>query len=288
MNAAFLSHLNLGTISKVTPVGGGDINQAFRLESSTGPVFLLLQPNHKKDFFIHEVNGLACLATFVKTPQVLRIGEWGDNAYLVLSYVAHQSQGDAFALGTALARIHQQASPQGQFGFDESFTMGTYTADNSWQKSWSTFFVQQRLMPLRKMIRNQGLWSEELDLSFQAAIKQFERLMVDYQAQPSLLHGDLWSGNYIFGLNGEPILIDPAVFYGDREFDIGIKTVFGGFSDAFYRGYQATYPLTSGYERRILFYQLYYLMFHLSQFGTGYLAQVQQKLVSINQQPNGK
>lgn len=134
MNAAFLSHLNLGTISKVTPVGGGDINQAFRLESSTGPVFLLLQPNHKKEFFIHEVNGLACLARFVKTPQVLRIGEWGDNAYLVLSYLAHQSQGDAFALGTALARIHQQTSPQGQFGFEESFTMGTYTADNSWQK----------------------------------------------------------------------------------------------------------------------------------------------------------
>jgi len=85
MDAAFLSHLNLGTISKVTPVGGGDINQAFRLESSTGPVFLLLQPDHKKEFFTHEVNGLACLAPFVKTPQVLRIGEWGNNAYLVLS-----------------------------------------------------------------------------------------------------------------------------------------------------------------------------------------------------------
>lgn len=282
LNQEFISHLKLGPIRQVQSVSGGDINQAYQLETTQGRVFLLIQPNHTKAFFTHEINGLKLLEQFVKVPKVLSVGHWQNDAYLVLSYLAHQSHGDDFALGQALAHIHQKASPNHHYGFGEAFTMGTFTADNTWQSSWSQFFIQQRLEPLKELCHQQGVWSLPLERAYQKAIIRFKMLMGDYQPQPVLLHGDLWSGNFMFDLDGRPIMIDPAVFYGDREFDLGITQVFGGFNAEFYRGYQETYPVVAGFEQRVLFYELYYLMFHLSQFGIGYQQAVTNTLSKIN------
>ncbi|GAF35907.1 fructosamine kinase family protein [Lentilactobacillus farraginis] len=279
MNPELLDQLPIPKIVHDRPVGGGDINEAFKLtDQNGGRYFLLIQPNHSKDFFKHEVTGLQLLAQTVLTPKVLAWGSFGKDAYLLLSYVNHQPAGDQFEMGRQLAKLHKRRSPNKQYGFNENFTMGTYTADNTWQPEWESFFVNQRLAALKKLIQQRNLWTSEMETLYARAIKVFKKLMKDYHPLPSLLHGDLWSGNFMFNQDGKPVFIDPAVFYGDREFDLGITHVFGGFTTDFYEGYKTEYPLERGSANRLPFYQLYYLMFHLSQFGAGYQGSVLQML----------
>lgn len=279
MNPELLDQLPIPKIVHDRPVGGGDINEAFKLtDQNGGRYFLLIQPNHSKDFFKHEVTGLQLLAQTVLTPKVLAWGSFGKDAYLLLSYVNHQPAGDQFEMGRQLAKLHKRRSPNKQYGFNENFTMGTYTADNTWQPEWESFFVNQRLAALKELIQQRNLWTSEMETLYARAIKVFKKLMKDYHPLPSLLHGDLWSGNFMFNQDGKPVFIDPAVFYGDREFDLGITHVFGGFTTDFYEGYKTEYPLERGSANRLPFYQLYYLMFHLSQFGAGYQGSVLQML----------
>lgn len=279
MNPELLDQLPIPKIVHDRPVGGGDINEAFKLtDQNGGRYFLLIQPNHSKGFFKHEVTGLQLLAQTVLTPKVLAWGSFGKDAYLLLSYVNHQPAGDQFEMGRQLAKLHKRRSPNKQYGFNENFTMGTYTADNTWQPEWESFFVNQRLAALKKLIQQRNLWTSEMETLYARAIKVFKKLMKDYHPLPSLLHGDLWSGNFMFNQDGKPVFIDPAVFYGDREFDLGITHVFGGFTTDFYEGYKTEYPLERGSANRLPFYQLYYLMFHLSQFGAGYQGSVLQML----------
>lgn len=279
MDTRLFAQLPVSKIDQYQPVGGGDINEAYRLTDENGTrYFLLIQPNHTKEFFKHEVVGLKLLAQTVSTPEVLDWGGFGPDAYLLLSYINHQPAGDQYEMGKQLAQLHKRRSPNKQYGFDEGFTMGTYTADNTWQPKWEKFFVNQRLESLKRLIQERGLWTAEMETAYAKSIKTFKRLMAAYHPLPSLLHGDLWSGNFMFDPDGQPVFIDPAVFYGDREFDLGITHVFGGFNAGFYQGYQDTYPLEKGFEKRLPFYQLYYLMFHLSQFGAGYQGSVLQML----------
>lgn len=279
MDPNLFSQLPIEHVTDYQPVGGGDINEAYQLTDQTGTrYFLLIQPNHPKSFFRHEVTGLKLLSQTVLTPKVLDWGAFGSDAYLLLNYIEHQPAGDQTNLGRQLASLHKRHSPNKQYGFSEAFTMGTYTADNSWRSDWESFFVDQRLAPLKKLIWHRGLWTPEMETQYATAIKVFKRLMTTYHPSPSLLHGDLWSGNFMFNPSGQPVFIDPEIFYGDREFDLGITRVFGGFNADFYKGYQQVYPLERGADNRLPFYELYYLMFHLSQFGAGYQSSVLQML----------
>ncbi len=279
MTPELFDQLPIAKVSDYQLVSGGDINQAYQLKTETGNrYFLLIQPDHTKDFFTHEVVGLRLLAKTVVVPHVISYGDFNGDAYLLLTYINHQSAGDQRELGEQLGKLHKRTSPNHQFGFDGNFTMGTYTADNTWQSDWETFFVNQRLIPLKQLIQTRNLWAAEMETTFSQAVKVFKRLMRTHHPVPSLLHGDLWSGNYLFDETGQPVFIDPAVFYGDREFDIGITRVFGGFNADFYSGYETVNSLEPGYENRLPFYQLYYLMFHLSQFCAGYQGSVLQLL----------
>ncbi|MFT8386087.1 MAG: fructosamine kinase family protein [Lentilactobacillus hilgardii] len=279
LNPELFKKLPINHVSNYRAVGGGDINEAYELDDQDGArYFLLIQPNHSKDFFQHEVTGLQLISQTVLTPKVLDWGTFGSDAYLLLSYINHQPAGDQYEMGKQLATLHKRRSPNKQYGFNEDFTMGTYTANNSWRPDWESFFVDQRLEDLKRLIRDRGLWTPEMEVLYARAIKVFKRLMKAYHPIPSLLHGDLWSGNFMFNPDGHPVFIDPAVFYGDREFDLGITHVFGGFNADFYKGYNDEYPLKKGSDNRIPFYQLYYLMFHLSQFGAGYQGSVLQML----------
>ncbi|RRK10045.1 fructosamine kinase family protein [Lactiplantibacillus garii] len=267
LSKEWLAQLPLTNITSVTPVSGGDINAAFAVQTAHHRYFLKVQPQRGAAFFSHEVAGLALLEPVVATPHVIANGTIDGDGYLLLSWL-EAGHGSQRALGQAVARVHQQHASQ--FGLDHDFTLGKIPKLNHWQHSWATFYTQQRLDVLVKLAQDQGHWSAQRAAHYQRLRKHI--LAEDHMrtVQPSLLHGDLWSGNYLFTADGTPTLIDPDVFYGDREMDLAMTTIFGGFSDDFYAGYQQVYPIAPGFEERLPEYQLYYLLAHLNLFGETY------------------
>ncbi|MGL2221302.1 fructosamine kinase family protein [Oenococcus oeni] len=265
-------------------VHGGDINKAYSLtDAQGGRYFLKVQPNSVLAFFQHEADGLKLLGQAARVPKVIALGHVGQDQWLLLEYLNATNYGNQYSLGQDLAKIHSITSPNGQFGFDKDFKAGKTSKINTWQSSWYEFFVKQRLNVLRELLINEGKWND--DQNYKKAIEIFQSLMEKHDSRPSLLHGDFWSGNFMFDADsGQPIFIDPDVYYGDPEFDIGITTVFGGFNQDFYVGYQSTKPFQSGAERRLMFYQLYYLMVHAHLFAGSYIQAYRGKLAHIIQQ----
>ncbi|MFT8324400.1 fructosamine kinase family protein [Oenococcus sicerae] len=285
LNENFLQHIDLPTDSKITRyhrVGGGDINQAYSLETETGEhYFLKVQPNSVAAFFQHEADGLKLLAQAVRVPRVLGMGQVKKDQWLLLESLNAVNDGDQYALGRALAKVHAITSPNQEFGFDRDFTAGKTAKINHWQKDWYSFFVEQRLAVLRGLLLQEGKWVVS-DADYEQAVNKFKLLLTDHVSQPSLLHGDFWSGNFMFDADsGEPIFIDPDVYYGDAEFDLGITTVFGGFNRDFYAGYQSLRPFDAGIDQRLMFYQLYYLMVHAHLFAGSYIQAYAGKLSQI-------
>lgn len=267
LTPAWLAQLPLSQITAATPVSGGDINLDFRLTTAEGPAFLLVQPQTPASFYSHEVAGLKALGQAVNVPEALATGNIDDDAYLVLEFL-ETGHGSQYDLGQAVARVHRITAPQ--FGFDQDNLVGKLPKHNNWQDDWSTFYLQQRLDPLVQRAQQHGLWNERRQTAYDRVRQHILTENDGRHIVPSLLHGDLWSGNYLFTDDGTPTLIDPDVLYGDREFDIAMTTIFGGFSADFYKGYQDSYPFDTGYAERLPHYQLYYLLAHLNLFGETY------------------
>lgn len=263
----WLAQLPLPHVTAATPVSGGDINQAFQLTTAEGPAFLLVQPQTPASFYAHEVAGLQALSQAVNTPEVLATGNIDGDAYLALEFLA-TGHGSQYDLGQAVARVHRVTAPQ--FGFDQDNLVGKLPKHNDWQSDWTTFYLHQRLDPLVQRAQAHHLWNPQRQAAYERVRQHIIAENQGRQITPSLLHGDLWSGNYLFTSDGTPTLIDPDVLYGDREFDIAMTTIFGGFSADFYRGYTDSYPFTAGYTDRLAHYQLYYLLAHLNLFGETY------------------
>lgn len=273
-----LSALEPYGILDLRPVAGGDVNLAFKAITAGEPLFLLVQPGRDESFFSAEIAGLQAMAQAdIQVPRVLGSGAVSGQAYLLLSYI-ESGRGDQRDLGSLLAKLHRV---QGQaYGFHLDYPGQALTLDNTWQQDWAAFFVHQRLDRLAQALIQKGAWSQcEQSLYGQARSKILDQLS-QHDSIPALLHGDLWAGNFMFDTQGQPYLIDPASFYGDREFDIGVSTVFPGFSPVFYQGYQEAYPLAPGHADRLEFYRLYFLMLHQVKFGQAYSKRV---LVSMQQ-----
>ncbi|MFB9769335.1 fructosamine kinase family protein [Lactiplantibacillus modestisalitolerans] len=267
LSTQWLAQLPLTGIQHVNAVSGGDINAAFAIQTTTQRYFLKVQPHRGAAFFTHEVDGFNRLGAVVTTPKVLASGTINGDGYLLLNWL-DMGVGSQYDLGQAVARVHQQHAPQ--FGLDHDFLVGKIPKYNHWQSNWATFYVEQRLDVLVKLAQRQGYWSPDREQAYhrlrQAILSDSYMQMV----QPSLLHGDLWSGNVGFTADGTPLLIDPDVFYGDRAMDLAMTTIFGGFDSDFYRGYADRYPLAPGMRERLPRYQLYYLLAHLNLFGESY------------------
>ncbi|WP_283678993.1 fructosamine kinase family protein [Lentilactobacillus sp. Marseille-Q4993] len=270
MDKDWLDQLPVNNITQVTPVGGGDVNNAYRITTTDDTLFLLTQPDREADFYIGEIAGLKEFEKAgIFAPRVLDNGQINGDAYLLITYL-EAGRGSQTNLGDLVAKLHKYQSKNGKFGFDYPSIGNDLTFDNSWVDSWSELFVNRRLDLLKNTIVKKGLWQE-------ADVKKYERAreiilatLANHESVPSLLHGDLWGGNYMFTDEGKPALIDPSAFYGDREFDLGVTTVFGGFEPDFYAAYNAAYPLDPGANERIVFYRMYYLMLHLMKFGSMY------------------
>ncbi len=268
INAEWFQQLPFQKMESFRPVSGGDINESYRIRADHKSFFIKIQPNQPADYFKHEINGLKAIGKIINTPTPIYNGVIDNNAYLVLNWL-NESTGSQFELGKEVATMHQQMSPNGKFGFTENHRTKALVKDNSWNNNWTDFYVNQRLLPEVAVASQRGRWNTWRQSHFNQMVDQFKHYYQTHQVQPSLLHGDLWAGNFMFA-DHQPYLIDPDTVYGDREFDLAMTTVFGGFNQDFYQGYNATYPMAAGINDRLPWYRFYYLCMHLVLFGESY------------------
>lgn len=264
----------LGQVVATVPVGGGDISQAVRVRLADGAQALVKwQSNATPGLFTAERRGLELLRSVgvLRVPEVLAQSEATvDNpAFIAMEWLntGSKSNHSAEALGLGLATQHQILAPS--FGLDHDNFIGANPQPNRLSDNWIAFFREQRLCFQMELAGRNGF----LPAPRARHLEQLLSRLGDWlPAHPpaSLLHGDLWGGNWLTTSSGEPALIDPAVYYGHREADLAFTELFGGFPAAFYAAYRAQWPLESGYEERKELYNLYHLLNHLNLFGEGY------------------
>jgi len=259
-------------------VSGGDINQAGRLADIDGQNwFIKLNHPDRVDMFAAECAGLGELAVAddICIPQVAGYGSSDQFAWLVLEWLdltAASSQADQ-QLGRALARMHRVTTEA--FGWRRDNYIGTTTQPNGWYESWPEFFREQRLGHQLALAQEKGA-PASLAASGHQLMAQLDNWFTDYSPAPSLLHGDLWGGNRGTLADGSPALFDPAVYFGDRETDLAMTRLFGGFGAEFYAAYVKEWPLDEGATQRQGLYNLYHVLNHFNLFGGAYLMQAEQ------------
>lgn len=267
-------------VKDYSPVPGGDINEAYLLELSNDErVFLKRNYVKDEDFFKAEAAGLAAIASTntIDTAKVLATGYDGRSAYLLLEYIEKGSRIGKFweIFGKRLARMHRADTSEilskHRFGFPSGNYLGGSIQNNTPSDSWIEFFRENRLGIQFKMAWN--LFDNADRKRITKLLDWLDNLLVEPRF-PSLLHGDLWSGNFMVASNGKPVLIDPAVYVGHFEADLAMTELFGGFSSAFYDSYREENLIPDGYEDRKDLYNLYHLLNHLNLFGGSYLSSV--------------
>lgn len=261
-------------IIEMKSIGGGCINESCSF--SFGPQKYFLKKNVKSKFprmFEKEAAGLKELSKGRRLiiPETLLTTEIQDDQYLVLEFLEKRTESETYFgdLGKGVASQHKIHADY--FGFSESNFIGSLLQPNEKKETWQEFFVTQRLELLVKWCFDEKYFSTAVLRSFENLYGQVSSIFPD--EKPSLLHGDLWSGNKMNTSKG-PCVFDPAVYYGHREMDIAMSKLFGGFSPEFYESYQAEYPLEKGYEKRTDICNLYPLLVHVKLFGQGYLQDV--------------
>ncbi len=260
-----------------SPVSGGSINQAYCFRNGSQQYFVKLNAASKLGMFEAEIAGLREMAASqsIRVPQPLTLGITSECSFIVLEWLelGRGSDQSWYTMGQHLAKMHMTSSPKG-FGWHRPNTIGETPQVNPWTRDWASFFAEHRIgYQLRLARRRGGRFGNGEAL--QAAIPD---LLADHQPQPALVHGDLWSGNAAFCATGEPVILDPATYYGDREVDVAMTELFGGFPAAFYQGYQQTLPLPPGYQQRKSLYNLYHILNHFNLFGGSYGAQAERMI----------
>ena len=266
-------------------IGGGCINQGYAVIGDTDTYFVKLNQASRVEMFDAEELGLKQMldTNAIRVPKPICVGTAGDSAYIVMEWLEFGGGGNTQAweeMGRQLARMHQAKSPQPSgteaFGWDTNNTIGSTPQINTWTSDWAEFFTEHRLGYQFKLARRRGGHFPGQDRLL-ALVPQ----LLNHQPQPSLVHGDLWSGNAAITKSGEPVILDPATYVGDREVDIAMTELFGGFPAAFYRGYNEVWPLDDGYRQRKTLYNLYHILNHFNLFGGGYASQATRMIEQI-------
>ncbi|MGB4334431.1 MAG: fructosamine kinase family protein [Chromatiaceae bacterium] len=257
----------------IQELGGGCINRAYVLRHGASAWFVKINDAQRRAMFQAEAAGLEALAAAraIRVPTPLGAGRAGEEAFLVLEYLAFgppRREGGAEA-GWRLAHLHRQS--QARFGWDRDNFIGSTPQANGEERDWATFWQARRLGPQLDLALAQGFGGRLQDRG--RRLWEACPALIDHGPRPSLLHGDLWSGNLAFDAEGQPVLFDPAVYYGDREADLAMTELFGGFGADFQAAYREAWPLDPGYKIRRDLYNLYHILNHLNLFGAGYLGQ---------------
>jgi len=272
------------------PVAGGDTSAAFRLETACGNFFVKWTEAAKADVLTAEAEGLRALDEALRdavpsedrdvappcaVPRVLAVGSQGGGGVgvLVLAWIeaGPKNEHSAALLGRCLGALHRETarSSPPRYGFFRDTYIGGLRQPNGWSESWPEFYAFRRFLPRVEEAERRGVMPWERRRRFERLLQRLPELLPS-RPPSSLLHGDLWSGNWLAESNGRVYLIDPAVFFGDREHDLAMIRLFGGFSPAFFTAYADAYPPDPDYAEREPIYRLYYLLVHLVLFGESY------------------
>ncbi len=274
--------LSKSEIVEVKVISGGSINRTFAVFTLKEKFFLKINSASKfPQLFQKEERGLGLLKKSMNLhlPEVLLNGEYGDTSFLLMELILFEKQSNLFweNFGIGLAKLHQVYGEK--FGLNENNYIGSLEQLNSYKKDWASFFIENRLEHQANLAFDKGLIDSEL-------ITQLERLYQKVESifpveLPSLLHGDLWSGNFIVGSDGQAVLIDPAVYYGNREMDIAMTHLFGGFDKRFIKAYNSCNPLKADWEKRIEVCNIYPLLVHVNLFGQAYVSRLKSVLKKL-------
>lgn len=261
---------------KTQAIGGGCVNSALRFEGEAGSYFVKFNRRELLPMFEAEAEGLDELAASqtLRVPRPVCSGVVDGRSYLVLEFIEMRPGRGACErlLGQRLAAMHQIVRPY--FGWHRDNTIGSNPQPNQRHADWIGFWAAQRLGFQLELAANQG-FSGRLQREGGKLLECLPTFFQGYQARPALLHGDLWGGNHAADEVGEPVVFDPACYYGDREADLAMTELFGGFGGDFYAAYAECYPLDRGYVVRKQLYNLYHVINHLNLFGGAYLAQAE-------------
>ncbi len=271
-------------VSECRSISGGCINQAY-----------LISDNHRRQYFIKlnqvsrsamfgaEARGLSEIAATKKitVPTPICWGTIATHSYLVLDYLAltdRHTPKNWIEMGRNLAALHQyEMSSMPKFGWHIDNTIGSTAQINTWEKDWTRFFITHRIGYQFRLAHSKGGTFPKV-AQILAIIPE---ILADYHPRSSLVHGDLWGGNVSFTTAGEPIIFDPATYWGDREVDLAMTELFGGFPAAFYQGYGEVYPIDPGYNSRKLLYNLYHILNHYNLFGGSYQQQANSAIDTL-------
>lgn len=257
-----------------TTLSGGSINQVYRVVTQSGKQYCCKLNDASKfpQLFASEAAGLQQLSTYIHVPQVMGLAICGDQQMLLMEWIETSAPNAAFweNFGEALARLHQVKNKQ--FGWHQNNYMGALPQTNPLADDWCSFFANNRLLPLGKQSMQLGLLAAK---EWDALQSLCSRLHLFFpKEEPCLVHGDLWSGNFLCGKIGNPVLIDPATYYGIPAMDLAMTTLFGGFAPAFYEAYNYHNPLPANHREQWDICNLYPLLVHLVLFGSTYHRQV--------------
>lgn len=269
-------------IRHAAPAHGGSIHSAWKLDTNQGHLFLKLGAADVLPQFEAEARGLHAIAltNTVRTPQVLGMGIDGDQAFLALEHlplVPLDAKSSA-RLGEQLAQLHQATADT--FGADADNFLGTTPQQNRRHPNWPRFFGQERLLPQLELAKQRGLDRQWVDMG-EKLVDRIGGLFTHLSPKPSLVHGDLWSGNVGALPDGTPVIFDPAAYYGHREVDLAMAELFGGIPPALYVAYRQAWHLDEGYEQRKTLYNLYHMLNHFNLFGAAYRGQCQRMIASL-------
>ncbi|MEG4275805.1 MULTISPECIES: fructosamine kinase family protein [unclassified Microcoleus] len=276
-------------------VSGGCINQGYYISSSSGTYFVKINQASQISMFEAEALGLQQVGKTqtIRVPEPICWGTEGNWAYIVLEWLDLGGRGGDRAweeMGRKLAEMHKYTPPllrggeepnsgllRGVFGWDINNTIGSTIQINNWTANWAEFWAEHRIGYQLKLARRRGGHFPQGE----RLLEMIPELLAGYEPQPSLVHGDLWGGNAGVTSAGEPVIFDPAAYFGDREVDLAMTELFGGFPAEFYRGYNHVLPLDSGYEERKTLYNLYHILNHFNLFGGSYESQANQMISRI-------
>lgn len=267
------------SVQRFKAAHGGCINNGGELITNQGNFFIKWNDSFRyPEMFKKEAKGLQLLskASSVRVPDVLYVSEVGHFQFILLELITSAPRKKNYwdLLGKHVALLHQHSSEM--FGLDHDNYIGSLSQYNSQNTSWVDFFIHQRLEIQLSLAERHHRINTALRKRFELLYKKLSNLFPD--EKPALLHGDLWSGNVLINSSGEPALIDPAVYYGNREAELAYTQLFGGFDQQFYHAYQDVFPLETGFDERSDVYNLYPLMVHVNLFGGAYRQQVERIL----------
>jgi protein-ribulosamine 3-kinase len=270
------------TVVSSQAVSGGDINSAFRLKGHDKTYFVKLNRTDLAAMFEAEFAGLMEMASAqaLRVPAAIAAGSTADHAFLVLENIEFgaSSKASERLMGRQLARLHAVKQPY--FGWHRDNTIGSTRQPNGQYNDWLSFWREQRLGFQLKLAAANG-YGGRLQASGERLLGDLAALFDSYAPEPSLLHGDLWAGNAAVDRQGLPVIFDPACYYGDREADLAMTELFGGFGRDFYAAYREAWPLDQGYNVRKTLYNLYHILNHLNLFGGGYLRQAESMMAML-------